>query len=303
MKVAALDLGTNSFLLLIVEEDRKGLRRVLHDESVIVRLGEGLLQSGRIKEEALVRAEACLSAFRETLDHHQPIVVQAVTTAAARDAENAQEFLSLCEDYEIPVVTLTGDEEARMSYFGAVPADEKNPCCVIDIGGGSTETIVGLKGKIQFAKSLSYGAVKMTEKFILQQPTPVQQITALRTHLQKISEETWAQVEALSPQKIIAVAGTPTTLAACVLGKFDADRVEGFRLSKSDLQKWIEIFAELSIEEKKSRYPLGKRADVILAGSLILYEFLNRIGSEEIFVSTKGIRYGLAETLLLRSSQ
>lgn len=298
MRVAALDLGTNSFLLLVQEKNSSGAIKTLHDESVIVRLGEGLQQSGFLSEAALTRAETCLSNFHKTILQWAPDRVEAVTTAAAREASNAKKFLVICEKYNIPVRTLSGAEEARMSYRGAVDQWESKRCCVIDIGGGSTETILGERNNIHFACSLSYGAVKMTEKFITNQPTPPAEIEKLRTFLRAESQSTWDQLLKLNPEKIIAVAGTPTAIAACEIGQFDAQRIENRVISCDRLEYWVREFASLSIADKKAKYPLGKRADVILAGAVILQEILKHLKIKELFVSTKGIRYGLSQELL-----
>jgi len=298
MKVAALDLGTNSFLLLILELQEDGSKKVIHDEAVIVRLGEGLLATGSISDAALKRADQCLNSFKKTIDQHKPSNVQAAATAAGREAKNASAFLKICANYQIPVLTLSGDEEARMSFHGAISVDQKDNCVLIDIGGGSTEHIVGHANKIHFAESLPHGAVKMTEKFITAQPAKEQDLKNLISFVKSQSEPVWKQIEMFKPKSMIAVAGTPTTIAATMLGKFDAEKVDGFIITKEDLEKWIQIFSKTSVDEKKERYSLGARADVILAGSLILYESLNRLNVKELTVSTKGIRYGLAHQML-----
>lgn len=297
MRVAALDLGTNSFLLLIQEKDSSGNIKTLHDESVIVRLGESLQSTGKLSQAALQRAQECLYKFKKTIDQYKPSKLGAVTTAAARDAENAEEFLSICYKFQIPVVILTGDEEARMSFRGALPDQAYGKYLLVDIGGGSTEYVVGSAEKVYFSKSISHGAVKLTEKFVFHQPTPKVEIEKLIKHIQLSSEETWAQVEALRPDKLIAVAGTPTSIAAAKMGGFDAKKINGMMMSQSELENWVQIFASLSIQEKKDRYGLGARADVILAGSIILNESIKRLKLEDIIISTKGIRYGLASQL------
>lgn len=298
MKVAALDLGTNSFLLLILELQDDGSKKVVHDEAVIVRLGEGLLSSGSISEVALKRADQCLGLFKKTIDQHQVQVVQAVTTAAAREAKNAAAFLKVCLKHQIPTLTLSGDEEARMSFHGAVSSDQRENCVLVDIGGGSTEHIAGNANVIHFAESLPHGAVKLTEKFITSQPAMDKDVKDLVSFVRVQSEQVWKQVERFEPQTMIAVAGTPTAIAATMLGQFDPEKVDGFIITKEDLEKWIQIFTQTSIDEKKQRYPLGARADVILAGSLILYESLSRLKLKKLTVSTKGIRYGLAHQML-----
>ena len=298
MKVAALDLGSNSFLLLILELQKDGSRKVIHDEAVIVRLAEGLLASGSINYAALKRADQCLDNFRKTIDHHKPADVQAVTTAAAREAKNAAAFLNICSKHQIPTLTLSGDEEARMSFQGAISINQKENCVLIDIGGGSTEHIVGHANEIYFAESLPHGAVKLSEKYITTQPAADEDVRQLTSFVKSESEQVWNQLEKYKPKSMIAVAGTPTAIAATMLGKFDAEKVDGFIITKEDLEKWIQIFTQTSVAEKIEKYPLGARADVILAGSLILYESLVRLGLNKLTVSTKGIRYGLAHQML-----
>lgn len=298
MKIAALDFGTNSFLCLIAEVSHSGQFQVLHDESQIVRLGQDLQKTGRLHPEALMRAENTLKSFRDTISKFQVDRVQAVATAAAREAENSSAFLQLCQQYQFPLRTISGEEEARMSFRGAISAEASEKTLLIDIGGGSTEYIVGTPKKIEFAQSLPYGAVKLTEKYISQQPVQLEDEQALRKFIKSRTEEVWAQVESLNPTKIIAVAGTPTAIVAAIQGQFDAKKVEGFQLSQGLLTEWVEKFRKTSIEEKKSRYSLGGRADVIFAGTIILDELLKRLDQDALYVSTKGIRYGLAYQML-----
>ena len=297
MRVAALDLGTNSFLLLIQEKDSNGKIKTLHDESIVVRLGEGLQKSGKISLAALERAANCLVKFKETIDQYKPHKISAVTTAAARDADNSEDFLNLCHKNKIPVVILSGDQEARMSFQGALPDQAKGKYLLIDIGGGSTEYVVGTQDKVEFSYSISHGAVKLTEKFITKQPTPINEIQNLEKHIQSRSEETWAQVEALHPEKIIAVAGTPTALAAAKIGEFKAEIINGMMMTQEEIKNWVQIFSNTTVQEKKDRYGLGARSDIILAGTIILNETLLRLKMKDLIISTKGIRYGLADQL------
>lgn len=294
MKIAALDLGTNSFLCLIGEVSKSGQFTVLHDESEVVRLGQELQKTGELHSEALKRADVCLKKFREKIEKFNVDKVQAVATAAAREAKNASEFTKICEKHNLPLITISGDEEARMSFRGAISPTEKSKSLLIDIGGGSTEYIVGTPAKIEFGLSLPYGAVKLTEKFVTQQPVPMEDEAQLRKFLTLRTEETWAQIEAHAPDKIWAVAGTPTALVAAMLGQFDAQKIEGYRIDQKTLSDWIENFRKTSVEEKRQRYNLGARADVIFSGTVILEELLKRLEMDEFFVSTKGIRYGLA---------
>lgn len=295
MKIAALDLGTNSFLCLIAEvKGTTGEIEVLHDEMTIVRLGQELGKTGRLHPQALERADRCLKNFSELLERYGVSHVQAVATAAAREAENADEFSLICEKYSIPLVTLSGEEEALMSFQGTIDPHERGKVLLIDIGGGSTEYIVGSHDKIELAQSLPYGAVKLTEKWIHSQPVPIDEEKNLRQFIKTRTEELWAQIEALGLEKIWAVAGTPTALASATIGgEFDKSKIDGFVLSRELLSGWVEKLRASSIEEKRRKYGFGDRADVIFAGSVILDELLKRIDKNEILVSTRGIRYGL----------
>ncbi len=294
MKIAALDLGTNSFLCLIADVRKDGQIQIVHDEMKIVRLGQELGKTGKLHTDALKRAEECLEEFSILMKQHQVERIQAVATAAAREAQNSADFVKICDRLKIPLVTLSGEEEAIMSFQGAIDPSLKDKVLLIDIGGGSTEYIVGQEGKIEKAQSLPYGAVKLTEKWIQAQPIPSAQEQNLRQFVKGRTEELWAQIEALRPAKIWAVAGTPTSLAAATLGFYDAKKIDGFCITKEALQDWVQKLRSSSIEEKKQKYGFGERSDVIFAGVIILDELLTRLEKSEIFVSTKGIRYGLA---------
>ncbi len=297
MNIAALDLGTNSFLCLIAEVLADGSLKVLKDESVVVRLGQGLQSGGRIQEEALKRADECLTSFKALMEQFNVQKIQAVATAAAREAQNASDFMAIVQKHQIPVRTLSGKQEAEMSYKGAVSPTEASRCLLIDIGGGSTEYIVGSQRRIYLSQSLPYGAVKLTEKFISIQPVLSRDELLLRQFIIKNSEMTWRSFEKEKPEKILAVAGTPTALVASILGKFDSSQIDGYYLDVNTLTKWIDKFRTTSVAEKNQKYNLGARSDIIFAGTVILEETLKRFGLGGFFVSTKGIRYGLAYEL------
>lgn len=302
MKVAALDLGTNSFLLLIAEGGTSKTLHVEHDEMVIVRLGQDLGSTGQIHPEALKRAEMCLKIFSETIAKHKPDRVQAVATAAAREASNAKKFLQICERYKIPIITLSGEEEANMSFQGAIDPSDQDKTLLIDIGGGSTEYILGQAGKIHFSTSIPYGAVKLTEKWISTQPVIKADEAGLRNFIREKTKQVWQKAQEFKIQKIWAVAGTPTALAAATIGGFDSKKIDGFVLNRELLRNWIEKLRSSSIETKKEKFGFGARADVIFAGSVILDELLLSLEHHEIHVSTKGIRYGLAYAMVDHSN-
>lgn len=300
MKIAALDLGTNSFLCLVAEIDKLGEVKILHDEMKIVRLGQELGKTGEIHTEALKRADECLSSFSKLMKSFKVDHIQAVATAAAREAKNSQKFIQICEKHHIPLVTISGEEEALMSFQGAISPQEDKKVLLIDIGGGSTEYIVGNIGDIELAQSLSYGAVKLTEKWIELQPVQKEHEVNLRQYIRSRTEELWAQIETLNPEKIWAVAGTPTSLAAAALGEFDAKKIDGYCLTEEMISDWVQKLRASSVLEKRQKYGFGDRSDVIFAGTVILDELLKRLRKNKIFVSTKGIRYGLAYKMARR---
>lgn len=304
MKVGALDLGTNTFLLLIAQDDGRGGLLVEKDLSEIVRLGQEVDKTGEFHPEALKRARACLEKYAYEMKTAGVEKILAAATSAARDARNGEELFKMGEDLGIPIELISGEEEARISFDGATMdvMDASKSILVVDVGGGSTEFIRGRGGKIQLAQSLDIGAVRLTERCVKEQPVPEEQREQLR---QEIDAALAPVIEALKgkywPNEIRAVAGTPTALAAIELGGFDEKRVDGFHISRDKLREWTETFASTTIEEKKERYGLGGRADVIYAGTMILLRVLEGIGSPGFRVSTKGLRYGIALEILDRA--
>jgi exopolyphosphatase/guanosine-5'-triphosphate,3'-diphosphate pyrophosphatase len=305
MKVAALDLGSNTFLCLLAEGNSSGVTKIHKDLVEVVRLGQGVGETKSFHPEALTRARNCLTNFKKEIDAFKPDKILAVATSAARDAKNGDELFKIGRDLQIPIEIIEGSEEAEISFGGAlVGFNTKDiPVGVIDIGGGSTEIISGLNGKILSAKSLNIGGVRLTEKFISAQPVPESDQTKLKEYildeLKKFDQEVLSGKSTLfanfpGAAELFAVAGTPTSLAAIEIGQFIPEKVDGFKFDLNLLEKWQKIFASTSVEEKKQRYNLGGRADIIYVGTTILLEFMKYFGFKELTVSTKGVRYGVA---------
>jgi exopolyphosphatase/guanosine-5'-triphosphate,3'-diphosphate pyrophosphatase len=297
MKVAALDLGSNTFLCLIAEVENGQIKKIIHDEVEIVRLGQGLSQNKRFHPDALTRAEKTLDKFSRIISHHRPDAVLAMATSAARDAENKDDLFALGKKYNIPIEIIPGEKEAEITYSGSIsglgPSNEN--LMVLDIGGGSTEFIFGQGPRLLKGKSLDIGCVRLTEKFIKEQPTPAEQISNVVSEVDKGIYE----IKKLMPENyvignIVAVAGTPTTLAAAHISKFDPEKIDGFMFSKDDLKSWLNRLTHSSVEDKvKMGIPEG-RADVILIGVIILLRVLEIFNIPNLMVSTRGVRYGVA---------
>ncbi len=297
MKIAALDLGSNTFLCLIAEVNRSGVSQIYSDTVEVVRLGQGLANAKKFHPDALLRADSCLKNFKSLIDKHRPEKVLAMATSAARDATNQQELFALCEKYNIPLEIIPGESEAAITYQGAVSGKgsaDKN-LMVLDIGGGSTEFIFGRDKTLIKGASYNIGCVRLTERLVTRQPTPAAEIQQIIETVDPEIEKAKAMMpDDFKLDQIIAVAGTPTSLAAAELGFFDTEKIDGYRLSRSKLENWLAILGKSSINEKIEMGIPSGRADVILVGVIILLRTLVRFNLDELTVSTRGVRYGVA---------
>lgn len=301
MKVAALDLGSNTFLCLIAEVvDQRGINSIIEvysDTVEVVRLGQGLEQSKQFHCDALKRADACLKKFSEIIQQHKPEKILAMATSAARDAVNKQELFDIAKKHNIPLEIIPGEQEATITYKGAVSGfkEQNQNLMIIDIGGGSTEFIFGRDQFLLEGESYNIGCVRLTERCITSQPTSDNEVNEVI----KLVDESILKAKSLMPpdfvlNQIIAVAGTPTALVAAELGGFDEAKVDGFNLTKEGLESWLQKLKNATVDEKiKMGIPSG-RADVILIGVIILLRTLHLFGLRQMKVSTRGVRYGVA---------
>lgn len=297
MKVAALDLGSNTFLCLIAEVSATEIIKVYSDDVEIVRLGQGLEQTKKLHPEALVRADLCLKRFSEIIKKHKPEKILAMATSAARDASNREELFDIAKKYNIPLEVIPGEKEAAITYKGAVSAlkSVNKNLMIVDIGGGSTEFIFGRDKNLINGASFDIGCVRLTERFISEQPSSsdeIQNVIAfVDTEIRKAKNQ---MPENFDLDQIIAVAGTPTTLVAAELGSFDINKIDGYLLTDQKLNEWLIKLKKATFEEKiKMGIPAG-RADVILVGAIILERTLRLFNKKTLSVSTRGVRYGVA---------
>lgn len=300
MRVAALDLGTNTFILLIAEVEGGRVARVLHDEVRVIRLGQGVHQSRRFHPEALERARACFADYSAIIKKYQVERVQACATSAARDVTNGAELLKIAGQYEIPVEIISGEREAEFTFWGTVREPLLEPVLIVDVGGGSTELIHGDGGGIIGRVSVDVGAVRLTELLVTEHPVPSYEMAKLTSYIQPKLTEAMRALGPVAVGRLTAVAGTPTTLAMIEQGlkEFSVERVDGFVLNMERMRFWVRRLAEMKVEDRQ-RIPgmEPKRADVIVAGSLILLLSMQTFGARELQVSVRGLRYGLARHL------
>jgi len=303
MKVAALDLGTNTFLCLIVEGNKNGITKVHKDLMQVVRLGQGVGETGAFHPDALVRARKCLTEFKKEIDAQNVDKILAMATSAARDAKNGDELFKIGKDLGIPIEIIPGEDEARITYQGATAGGTESlkTSLVLDVGGGSTEYIVGKGEKILFGESLNIGAVRLTEKYVTAQPVSQIEWQAVQIHIEKELSRILPEIKKNKVDQIVAVAGTPTAVVAIEVGGFDEKKVDGYFLSRERLQYWVNEFANTTVDQKKEKYQLGGRADIIFVGASILLATVEALNLPGMIVSTKGVRYGVALEILRQS--
>ncbi len=300
---AALDMGTNSFLLTIAEIQDTAITRVLADELRIVRLGQDLQARGSLHPDAKERTR---HALRELLaistTHGIPAQdIRAVGTSALRDALDGPAFCEeIYQEFGLRILRISGETEARISWRGALsdlPAADLQHALVIDIGGGSTELIWD-QGRSAY--SLQVGVVRAREQFLHSDPPT-------RSELDAVSQDLRTKIAQLplptAPSPVIAVAGTATTLVAVQHGldPYDGSRVHGMSLTHDEIHRQIGIYTHLTLEQRKQIPGLApQRADLIPAGAQILATLLDTFHAASAIVSDRGVRYGL---LLAKDSE
>jgi exopolyphosphatase / guanosine-5'-triphosphate,3'-diphosphate pyrophosphatase len=294
---AGIDIGTNTILLLVAEVE-DGRVRPLEDHVRVVRLGQGVDKSRAFHPEALERARACFAEYSAILKKYPGVELRAAATSGSRDAANSGPFFAEVESrYGIPVRVISGEEEASLSFRGALPEGALDPAsvAVLDIGGGSSE-IVGLEAGGLFRFSFDMGCVRLSERFLKHDPAQSAEIQELRAFVQA---ELGGQAEILRKvegKTLVGVAGTATYLASSALGlsQFDPARVDGAVVSREEVNRLIERFLPLRAAERLGIGGMDQgRADVILAGALILEEILRLTGLPSFRASVRGLRYGL----------
>jgi exopolyphosphatase / guanosine-5'-triphosphate,3'-diphosphate pyrophosphatase len=323
IRVAGLDLGTNTCLCLIADielsEDRSSVlsMKVVRDDVRVVRLGQGVNATRALHPEALLRAEDTFREFERLINSAKCDRVLAVATSAARDVTNGQALLDLGAKYGIPIEIISGEKEAELTFAGAIEPSWSGLTAVIDVGGGSTELILGDKDGIRARVSADVGSVRMTEAYVTQHPIPQAELDAIskrvREALKAAKEKISNTITGRTPifgvgqigeiAKVIGVAGTPTTLAAVDLGHvFETEKVHGHEFTRARLEEWTAKLATMTVEERAKLAGMEpKRADVIVAGAICVTEAMRVLERESLQVSVRGLRYGVANWCATRS--
>jgi exopolyphosphatase/guanosine-5'-triphosphate,3'-diphosphate pyrophosphatase len=300
MRVAVVDLGTNTTRLLVADVEDRVVTEV-DRRNEITRLGEGVDSGGRLVEPAMERVFRVVGEYRRAIDELGAERSIAVATSAVRDASNGERFVAeLRERYGIEPRIISGDEEAHLTFTGATLERPTggDPLMVLDIGGGSTEFVIGRPGSApSFNVSTQAGSVRQTERHLHHDPPTAGEMDELRAEIRDIVETSVPEDVRRSVGDGVAVAGTPTSMAAIdqQLEPYDPSRVHGYRVSLEACERITAMLA--SLPEPKRRGVTGlhpERAPTIVAGAVILVESMRSFGLDGIDVGEHDILYGAA---------
>ncbi len=298
MRVAVVDIGTNSTRLLVADV-ADGRVSQLERRSTVTRLGRGVDTSGQLAGEAVEEVCRTVAEYIEAYDALGAERVNAIATSAVRDAANSGAFIAeLRERFELDARILDGAEEARLVYLGALaerPAPEST--LVVDIGGGSTELVVGSGDEVGFYTSLQAGTVRHTERYLRTDPPDPGELEALASDVRSLIDAELTGEAIAAASEGIAVAGTPTSLAAIdqELDPYDPERVHGYKLPLDSIQRMCSLLSTMTLEERLEVTGLHPgRAPTIVAGVVILIQVMRAFGLREIEVSEHDILYGAA---------
>ncbi|MFG2865192.1 exopolyphosphatase [Streptomyces sioyaensis] len=307
-RVAAIDCGTNSIRLLVADADPEtGELKDLDRRMQIVRLGQGVDRTGRLAPEALERTFAACREYAAVIKGLGAEQVRFVATSASRDAENREDFVrGVVGILGVEPEVITGDQEAEFSYNGATKeltgrTDLAQPFLVVDIGGGSTEFVLG-DGSVRAARSVDVGCVRMTERHLVHEgeisdPPTAGQISAIKADVAAALDRAEETVPLREAATLVGLAGSVTTVAAIALGleSYDSEAIHHSRLSLAQVR---EITGRLlsSTHAERAAIPVMHpgRVDVIAAGALVLLSIMERTGAEEVVVSEHDILDGIA---------
>jgi exopolyphosphatase/guanosine-5'-triphosphate,3'-diphosphate pyrophosphatase len=303
MRIASIDIGTNTMLLLIADIRQDGSLHVIREEQRIPRLGKDVDGGKQIHLAAFERVEQVLAEYNSIIASSNVDYVTACGTSAVRDAANRDEFIDrMYKATGIKIEVLSGADEALWTFKGALSGTNILPekSAVLDIGGGSTEISIGVlplaaeKAVRVERHSFQLGSVRLTERFFKQQPPTANQLIEAKKDIADhlVSFRHWD----ISKRTLIGVAGTVTTLVCLELGlmEFDREKVSGYKLPIAVVNEWLEKLSKMTPDYIRTLSNVTEgRADILLAGTLLLSEFMSFFKFNETTVTDRGVRYGL----------
>jgi len=308
-RLAGIDIGTLTCRLLIADVPANGSLKELHSERRILRLGEGVDQSKRLKAEAIDRVIRCVNDWRKIVEDYAVQRCSAVATSAVRDAANRQEFLDKVKSHTgLDVEILTGEEEARRTMLGIRSGLPQGITDVLalDIGGGSTEFIAAQQGQLPVVRSIDLGVVRLSERLLRHDPPTVGEIDQAREWIRRETRMASASLPPSGGFTFVGTAGTITSLAAMAqqLPAYEPARIHNYRLALSTIARLEQHLLSRSKAALVGMPGLEKnREDVIAAGTIILRTVMETLGQPECLVSDLGLREGVLIELAGRLSQ
>ncbi len=306
MRLAAIDVGTNTVRLLVSDFDLAGRRQDIASLSKITRLGQGVGESGLFRPEAVVRTLEALGTYADETGRLGVEALRAVATSAARDAADSREFADAARQVlGVELEIVDGMTEAELTWLGATAdypfSDPDTPVLVFDVGGGSTELIVGSGRRMLASQSLDIGSVRLTEQYIKHDLPTASEVKHLQT---RVRESISAGLTKIKPQRdglvVIGVAGTVTSIQAVdlKLEPYDAAVIHLSTLTRQAVDRTLDLFLSLPLAKRAKLAGLEpKRADVIVAGALITAAVLNEARADKVTVSERDILDGIILSL------
>ena len=301
MRVAVVDIGSNSTRLLVAELEDGRVTAELARRTTVTRLGDGVDASGNLSEEAMERVYRTLEEYRSVIEGHDVDTGLAVLTSAVRDAGNGEQFASAVENrYQLTPHILRGDQEAALTFLGATSQrspEDRTPILVIDIGGGSTEFVIGVGREASFNVSNQAGVVRQTERHIDHDPPERSELEAIADDVRAIFERGVPEEQRRAVRHAIAVAGTATSLAAIAqeLDPYDPEKVHGYVIDVAECQQILDRLASMPLDQRREVPGLHPdRAPTIVAGAVILIEALRFFGLDQVEISEHDILRGAA---------
>jgi len=287
-KIAAIDLGTNSIRLMLCEVIGKQFK-TKNKEVITTRIGKDMGHNGLLTERAMEKNIEAIKYFKKKAEEYGAEKILIFATSAIRDAANKDVFLERVKDETgLDIMVLNGEEEAEVGMLGASYGFDDENLLVIDVGGGSTELVLGLKDKILYSTSINAGAVRMTEKYIKSDPIQQSDIEELEKSLDMLFSDALNQLKGKKIDKVLAIGGTATTAASIFHEAvvYDWELVHNTILTKDFLDKLFETLKSMSVKERYNIKGLQKeRADIISAGIFIIIYVLEKLNIKQVIIS------------------
>jgi len=288
-KYCVIDIGTNSIRMLIAEAVGKKLN-IIKKDLEMTRIGKGVDKTKHLSQDGMDRTIEAIKKFKEAAQVKGVLNIYAIATSAVRDAENKLDFIDRVKrETGIEIQVISGEREAELGFKGVIGGIGCNGnILTIDIGGGSTELILGNNKGIIFSKSIDIGAVRLTDKFVTTDPISEAELNLINNYIKSSIKDYLDRLKDFNIDKVVGIGGTITTLAAIKeeMSQYDRNKIHNSSLTLEDIKVSIIKFINMTNDERKNIRGLQpKRADIILAGSLILLHLMKGISKKEIIVS------------------